>query len=86
MDDSERRGAAPNLFTFVIRPLRNNARKVPAGSSRQGCFLEVPRDVPDIAGIDPCRLHANKRFSLTRFWNCDFFDAQDGRRSKLRKP
>jgi hypothetical protein len=41
MDDTERRRTAPNLVTFVKLPLRNDAREVEAGRSRQSCSLEV---------------------------------------------
>src|ERR1700678_2877424 len=69
----------------MLLPLYNNARKVPARGSWQSCFLEVAGDIPDVAGVDRCRLHANECFLLARLRNRDFFDAQDRRRSKLRK-
>jgi hypothetical protein len=74
-DDSEIRGAAPDLFAFVLLPLYNNAGKVPAWGSRQSCFRETSRNVPDIARIDPRRLHANERFSLARLGDRNFFDS-----------
>src|ERR1700733_1291022 len=82
-DDAEVRSTAPDLFAFVLAPLYNNARKVPARGSRKGCVLEASRDVPDVAGIDRCSLYVNKRFTIARLRNCDFFDSQHRRRSKL---
>lgn len=74
MDDTERRRTAPNLVTFVMLPLRNDAREVAAGRSRQSCSLEVFRDAPDIAGIDRGSHHVNERLRLARLWNRNFFD------------
>jgi hypothetical protein len=47
------------LLAFVLFPLYNKARKVPAGASRQSCVLEASRDVRDIAGIHRCSYPAN---------------------------
>ena len=63
-DDTERGGTAPNLVALVVLPLRNDARKVPARRSRQGCVLEVSRNVPDVARVDPRSFHVNEYFRL----------------------
>src|ERR1700730_899997 len=53
-------GAASDLFSFVLFPLYNNARKVSAGRSKQSCVREASRDV---GGIYRCRLYVNQCFS-----------------------
>jgi hypothetical protein len=49
--DTEIRGAAPDLFAFVLLPPYNNAGKIPAWDLRQSCVLEASRDVRDVAGV-----------------------------------
>ena len=50
--DTEIRGAAPDLFAFVLPPPYNNAGKIPTWDSRQSCVLEASRDVRDVAGVE----------------------------------
>src|SRR5579862_6236770 len=67
----------------MLISLYHNAREVPARSSRQSGALETAGDIPDVARIDSRGLYANNGFSLTRLRDRDFFEPQDGRRSKF---